>query len=95
MSAYSDLNSPSSHACPHNSPTEEVSIFTGHSPAVSDVASDLSGSSTESISVSVSESNNIICNIPATKKGGTLKKNALARNETWQFFHLYNEKEFS
>jgi hypothetical protein len=72
---------------------ETVLVITNHSTLVSDVASELTNSGSGSISVA--ETNEIISDLPATEKGGTLKRNALARNEIWQFFRLYNEKKFS
>jgi hypothetical protein len=72
---------------------DTIIAVTNPSPLVSDVASELTSSASGSISAS--ETNVIISDVPATEKGGTLKRNALARNEIWQFFRLYNEKQFS
>jgi hypothetical protein len=63
------------------------------SPLVSDAASDLTNS--VSGSISVSETNEMVSAVPAKEKGGTMRRNALAWNEIWQFYHLYNEKQFS
>ena len=72
---------------------ERVVVITDSSPSVYEVGSDLTSSA--SGSTSVSELNEIVSAVPATERGGTLKRNELARNEIWQFFRLYNEKQFS
>jgi hypothetical protein len=72
---------------------ERVVVITDSSPSVSEVGSDLTNSA--SGSTSVSEINEIVSAVSATERGGTLKRNELARNEIWQFFRLYNEKQFS